>query len=536
MRSASKPQRTALIYAIRESFVLLRSERRLLVYVLAVTLLGAAATGAGDPLSFKLLIDSLSRGDRHFFLVLAGCLLVLYTLLRLLTYISDLCSERLRNSLCRELTSRLIQRFYDLSYCRVNSHEKGYFISRLYDEPLKVTEAVSLAAQLVGSAAICIFAAGVCIVLSWQVSLIVSIIVPIFVTLANHFAAKIRQTSLEESEAEAIVREGLGRAVESYKSVRLFGLRPQVALKLDELLQRSLGASFLRFRHSVRFKGLSGTFLSYAETAVLVGAGFQVLQGALSLGGLFGFVSAYWRVVNSFHSLISLIPSYTRLAAQLERVREMAEAGEALPMRGAPIPGFAVRDLAFAYNGRYVLRGVDLRGGRNDRVLVVGPNGSGKSTLALILSGFLAALRGDARLPGLERTSALLNPFGFIPGNLMDNLAYQKLAADRRSLFHRLVSQLGLAPLLDRDPMGLSDGEKRKAQVLMTLLKEADFYLFDEPLSGVDPQSKDAIMDAILSVTSGHCLMVILHGDDQYRRHFNVVIDLCQPKEAAAFG
>jgi ABC-type multidrug transport system fused ATPase/permease subunit len=522
-----------LARAIGESFALLRTERRLLVYVVAVTLLGAAATGVGDPLSFKLLIDSLTRRDPRFFMLLAGCLLVLYSLLRLLTYVSDLCAEKLRNRLCRELTMRLALRFYDLPYHRVSAHERGYFISRLYDEPLKVTEAVNLALQLVGSAAICLFAACVCLALSWQVSVIVSIVVPIFITLANHFAAKIRQTSLDESEAEATLREGLGRAVESYKSVRLFGLHSQVARTLDTLLRRSLAVSYLRLRHSARFKGLSGGFLSCAETAVLVGAGFQVLRGALSVGGLFAFVSAYWRVVNSFHSLVGLIPSYTRLAAQLERIREIDAVAEQ-PRGNTVLRRLSVRDLAFSYRERPVLEGFNFDWGSGERVLLIGPNGSGKSTLAHILTGFLDVSHGDAALPGLARVSALLTPFGFIPGNLRENLADERLSAGRRLLLHRLVARFGLASALDRDPLSLSEGEKKKAQVMMTLLKEADFYLFDEPLASVDAQSKDAIMDAIFSVTEGRNLLVILHGDDQYRRRFDRVIDLCQRAAAVA--
>lgn len=523
-----------VVQAIGESLALMRAERLLLSYVLAVTVLAAAATGICDPLSFKLLIDSLARRNPRFFLLLSACLLALYTLLRLLTYASDLCAEKLRNRLCRELTTRLAMRFYDLPYHQVSGHEKGYFISRLYDEPLKVTEAVNLTVQFVGSAATCLCAAAVCLALSWQVSLIVSIVVPLFVVLANHFAAKIRQTSLAESEAEASLRENLGRAVDSYKSVRLFGLRPQVACRLDQLLRRSLDASYLRLRHSARFKGLSGGFLACAETAVLVGAGFQVLRGALSIGGLFAFVSAYWRVANSFHSLAGLVPSYTRVAAQLERIREIEAAAVRPPCSDLGLRRLIVRDLAFAHRGRPLLEGLDLDWESGEKLLVIGPNGCGKSTLAHILTGFLEVPDGGLVLPGLARISALLTPFGFIPGSLRENLSGEQLSARRRFLLQRLVTQFGLGSALDRDPVSLSEGEKKKAQVVMALAKEADFYIFDEPLASVDAQSKDAIMDAIFSVTEGRNLLVILHGDDQYRWRFDRVIDLRQPAMVAA--
>ena len=49
----------------------------------------------------------------------------------------------------------------------------------------------------------------------------------------------------------------------------------------------------------------------------------------------------------------------------------------------------------------------------------------------------------------------------------------------------RLASRLGLDPFLDRDPDGLSQGEKRRVQVLLALMKRAALYVFDEPLSNL---------------------------------------------------
>jgi ABC-type multidrug transport system ATPase subunit len=122
--------------------------------------------------------------------------------------------------------------------------------------------------------------------------------------------------------------------------------------------------------------------------------------------------------------------------------------------------------------------------------------------------------------------SALLLPFGFIPGNVRENVALDSLPEAGRERFHALARLLNLHERLDQDPATLSQGEQRKLQVAMTLLKDADFYVFDEPLSNVDAGSKRAIMEAIFTRTRGCGLVVIMHGDDEFRPLFDRELDV----------
>ena len=104
-----------------------------------------------------------------------------------------------------------------------------------------------------------------------------------------------------------------------------------------------------------------------------------------------------------------------------------------------------------------------------------------------------------------------------------------RLIADQ---FVGLAGRFGLGGKLEQDPALLSEGEKRKFQVIMTLLKDADFYIFDEPLSNVDVESSDLIMNSIISGTSGKALMVIMHGGDRYRGLFDRQFSLSMERAA----
>ncbi len=534
--AAGAPERRVdYLRTLRESLALVAASKGLFTLVLGVSMLGALLTGVGDPVTLKWLIDSLTRGDARFFFVLGGLLLLLYTALRVVAYATELAGQRLKNRIQARLVGEALRRFFRLGYREVLRNDRGYFISRIYDEPARAGEAVDLLVRLFSSVTVALGAIVVCLVLSWQVSLFLSLVVPVLLVLADRFGRRIRSTSLRETEAEARLREGLGRAVESFKTVRLFGLQKRVETVAGSLTGGFLDTTFERQKTSSKFQMLSGTFLSYAEMAVLVGTGFLVLQDRLTVGGLFGFMTAYWRVVNSIRGLAGLMPSFARLSAQLERLREFG-APEPAAVPSAAGARLELRGAAVGYDDKPVLEDLDLLIRPGERILILGPNGSGKSTLAHLICGFLEASAGSAVVPGPARTSALLWPFGFIPGTVRENLALDSLGEPARRTANEMLARFGLDGELERDPAALSEGQKRKLQVIMVLLKDADYYVFDEPLASVDVGSKPMLVDAILGRTEGRGLVMILHGEEHLRERFDRVLDLGAPAGTAALA
>jgi ABC-type multidrug transport system ATPase subunit len=230
-------------------------------------------------------------------------------------------------------------------------------------------------------------------------------------------------------------------------------------------------------------------------------------------------------VLSAVNTLVATVPSIGKLRGAVARLHEFGR----MEAAAAPLPAHERVELAqldIDFGAKPILRGVDLRLERGERVLMTGPNGSGKSTLTHVVAGFLDGSVGEQRRPDRARVSALLLPFGFIPGTVRDNVDFAGLSESKQREFVALAREFGLGSRLDQDPATLSQGEQRKLQVAMTLLKDADFYLFDEPLSNVDAGSKDRVMDAILARTTGCGLLVIMHGDERFRVRFDREVDV----------
>ena len=513
---------------IREGLRLVAPHKALTSIVLAIQLLSAAVYGVLDPLLLTLTIDSLTAGEVKTFVLLVAATIAVGTVVKGLTYASAVAVRRLSNAITGDLVAEAFDALTRAPRAEVAAKEKGYLVSRVYDEPARVAAVAELLIAFLSSGLLAIGALVVCLYLAWEVALVLAIVVPGLIVLSRHYGSRISRETVQGTEEEAHLRGGLGRTIESHETVRVFGLEGLVRDRVRSLLDVLLATLYRRTQHAGALNTLSALSLSYAETAVLVGAGVQVLRGALSVGGLFGFTSAFWRVVNATNKVVGLLPTAATMIGQYERVDAFARTP---PAPAAPPPGdsdvvFEAHGVSFGYGGDPVVEDLSLRVRRGERVLLQGPNGSGKSTVGRIIAGLYPPDEGRVAVVGLDRVSAAILPFGFAPGTLRDNLDLDRRRVSERARADRLLREFGLMRYLDVDPAALSQGEQRKAQVLMALLKPADLYVLDEPLANVDAESRPTVVSAILDAVGDAALVAALHGDDVYHIDFDRTIHL----------
>jgi ATP-binding cassette subfamily B protein len=496
--------------------------------VLAVSVTIGAVTTVVDPMVTKLLVDrGLMERDFRAFVTFSLVVVLFGVFVRLGQWGLELLAQRLKNRITESLSLRMLGSFYRVGYARFKEADSGYFLSRVYDEPAKVSQgAVATWIGVIVQAMTLATAVGVALYLSWKITLILGLIVPLLYYLASRFGPAISRVSKTENEGEARLREVLGAAIGAYTTVRIFALQEAVRHRVRERTRGFLDVLYSRVRTSKSYQTASNICLSLAEAAVLLAAGWGVVTGTLTIGGLFGFLTVFWKLIGAANGIIALLPELARLDGFIQRLVEFEQSA---PVEEDPgdFDRIEIEGVTAGYNGREVFRDLTLTIGGRERVLIVGPNGSGKTTLAYLMTRFLKPSRGVVRAPRLERVSALLTPFRFVPGSLKDNVDYERLSEEKKGQFWSLVDEFGLREAVDQEAsLSLSEGQKKKAQIVMTLLKDADVYIFDEPLANVDAESKEKILRRQLARASGRTLIAIMHGDEQLHSHFERVVPL----------
>jgi lipopolysaccharide export system ATP-binding protein len=161
--------------------------------------------------------------------------------------------------------------------------------------------------------------------------------------------------------------------------------------------------------------------------------------------------------------------------------------------------------LTKSYNGRTVVRDVDLNVASGEIVGLLGPNGAGKTTTFGMVVGLIGADRGRVLLDDHDVTADAMyvrarKGIGYLPQepsifrgltvekNLLSILETLPIdAEERRARLAELLSELNLTPLARSKAYTLSGGERRRVEITRALVNRPKFMLLDEPFAGIDP-------------------------------------------------
>ena len=176
-----------------------------------------------------------------------------------------------------------------------------------------------------------------------------------------------------------------------------------------------------------------------------------------------------------------------------------------------------VTGLTKAYRGRAALNALDLQLAPGQIVGLMGDNGSGKTTLLKVLAGALADWQGDVRVAGFapgpdsKALVSFLPDASFLPDSHKpdDSIAlYARFFTDfDEQKAREMIDFFGLP--WDRTLKEMSKGMREKLQISLAMSRRAKVYLLDEPISGVDPASRDIILRGILSNFDEDALLLI---------------------------
>ena len=161
----------------------------------------------------------------------------------------------------------------------------------------------------------------------------------------------------------------------------------------------------------------------------------------------------------------------------------------------------SVKNLAISYGPLAVLRDLGLSVDQGEFLVLLGPSGCGKSTLLNAIAGLIEPDSGTVEIGGRDVTdlepkdrgiamvfqSYALYPKMTVRGNLAFGLKVARLPRDEiERRVGRAAEFLHISDLLDRRPVQLSGGQRQRVAIGRALVRNADVFLFDEPLSNLD--------------------------------------------------
>jgi ABC-type Mn2+/Zn2+ transport system ATPase subunit len=187
----------------------------------------------------------------------------------------------------------------------------------------------------------------------------------------------------------------------------------------------------------------------------------------------------------------------------------------------------SLRDVTLGYNSAPVLEGVNLAIYPGSLIGLAGPNGSGKTTLFRAILGLLPILGGS-----LSRNCPLTN-FGYVPqsaaldpqfplsvaeivemGAYGRVRSYQFFPSEEKKRVGEILDQVGLRHLATRSFFSLSGGQKQRILIARALMVNPKIMILDEPLSGVDEDSRKTIAELLIQLARIDGLAIFFSSHD----------------------
>lgn len=294
--------------------------------------------------------------------------------------------------------------------------------------------------------------------------------------------------------------------------------------------------------------------------AVLIGGGFLVMRGEMTLGGLVAFQSLSASFggpitrLAGFGAELQELRSFTqRLEDVLEQDVDARFSKEAAPIDALPAGEVRLTDVSFGYAplDPPLIDGLNLTIPPGRRVALVGASGSGKSTVGKLIAGIEIPQSGAVEIDGIAPVDwprdALARRFAYVQqdtalfkGTVRENLTLWDdraedgaiIAAAHDAAAHDLIAARpgGYDAAFAEGGANFSGGERQRIEIARALVNDPAVIVLDEATSALDPISEKTVMDAIrrrgaTSIVIAHRLSTIRDCDEI------IVLDRGQPVE-----
>ena len=219
---------------------------------------------------------------------------------------------------------------------------------------------------------------------------------------------------------------------------------------------------------------------------------------------------------------------------------------------------FETKGLAVGYNGKAIIKDIDVALGRGRVLTLIGPNGAGKSTVLKTISRQIAAIRGAAVLDGsgifsmpqkeLAKKQAVVLTDRIRPellsardvvslGRYPYTSMVGRLTPEDRRIVSEALALVNAAELADRDFMTLSDGQKQRVILARALAQQPELLVLDEPTAFLDVKHKTELLSILrlLARERGTTVIMSLHEIDLAFKVSDLLLCL-KGDSVAAFG
>ncbi|MXP23685.1 ATP-binding cassette domain-containing protein [Gordonia sp. HNM0687] len=538
-----------------------RPHRRRIAIFLALSVLTALLTVV-TPLLAGRVVNLITGGGSQGTIVRLALLIAVIAVVEAgAGILTRWFSSNIGEGLILDLRSAVFDHVQKMPVAFFTRTRTGALVSRLNNDVIGAQRAFSdTLSGVVSNAVTLVLTLGVMLAISWQITLLALVLLPVFVVPARRMGKRMAALSREAAEYNARMSTQMTERFSAPGAtlVKLFG-RPEV--ESSEFADRADRVRDIGVRRAMlqAYFMTALTLVSALALALVYGlGGWLAVAGHLSAGAVVSLALLLTRMyapltalANARVEIMSAVVSFERVFEVLDLEPLIADKPDARPVPDGPV---SVRfdDVSFAYpsadkvslasleevaqldnrGGTTVLHNIDLDIRAGTMTALVGSSGAGKSTIANLATRLYDVDSGSVSLNGVDlrdlQSASVHRTVGLVTqdGHLFHDTVRANLAladpsvseeqiwdALRRARLDELVAALpdGLDTVVGERGYRLSGGERQRLTIARILLAQPSLVILDEATAHLDSTSEVAVQEALAEALVGRTSIVIAH-------------------------
>jgi subfamily B ATP-binding cassette protein MsbA len=504
-------------------------------FMVIVAICSTAIVGLVEP----AINDVFVAHDRQMLVIIPLIMLGVYSLKGVAEYFQSYIIKYVGQQILTNMQMRMYEHLLSADFLFLQSQSSGRLISRFTNDIVLMRGAVSNMLVCCAKHFLSVvFMIVIMFSLDPYLSAFIFLAFPIAIFPVQKLGRRMRLVTGEAQEELSNFTAKLDETFHSVKVVKSFCTE-----KIEASKARAITARILElYRKAAKFDSLTSPVMEVLSglsiACVLWYGGYSVIEGTMTTGALFAFITAFVSAYRPFKSLVSLNVNLQEGLAAANRVfnildfkPEVRDDKNALKPEIIK-PEIEFKDLVVKFGKKSAINSVNLKVTAGKTFAFVGRSGSGKTTIANILVRFFDPSEGKVLIDGVDikqialkhlrrNISMVTQDIVLFDTTVADNIAYgfkndtredivnAAKAADAHDFIEALPE--GYDTLVGTSGSSLSGGQRQRLSIARAFLKNAPVLLLDEATSSLDTNSEQSIINAITNLRKGKTTLIITH-------------------------